>query len=786
MDAQVYGSPLIYNGIVYAATLNNTVYAFDQATGAAVWNNPLGAPTAGGWTCGNVSPMGILGTPVIDTAGGRIYVAALFADHTYHVIGLSLSTGVKQLDTTLAVSGFDWTIEQQRGALAVRNGFVYVPFGGRLGDCGNYHGYVVGVPTSGTGSLAVYQTLDSGKGIWGAGGPVTDATGNVFATTGNGSCSTTTPRQSDAVVSLNPTTLAMQGYFMPQDWQSNWCGPDQDLGSAGAVLISPSLMFQAGKHGGGFLLNPSNLGGVNGQLYPSPTGYTQADVCFGNHSSATFGGFAYAAPYVYLQCEGRGLVALSVNTTTPSFVPCGTTCASPNWNSGSSMTFGPPIVAAGAVWVVDTGGSTGLYAYNASTGAQLYHSANFAANRFNSPAEAGGQVFVTSKTVIRSFNLTSGVAFTPAQVDFNGQVPNTTSAAQTVTLKNNQSVTLNVTSATITGANAASYIKGTDTCSAAAVPAGGTCTVQVSFRPPSIGGFPATLSFTDDAAGSPHTVPLNGTGAIDNATHLYTLDGFGGLHADGTSPALSAPDYFGWNIARSVALFSDGLGGYVLDGYGGLHKFGNATVMTAPAYWNGWDIARQVVLAPWATSTAPAGWTLDGFGGTHPFGGAAAITGVSYFGFDIARGLVILPDSTPSSVAGYSLDGYGGLHPFGGAAPVSNNSYWGGWDIVHSLTLSPNASKTNPAGWTLDGFGGLHAFGNAPAHAASAYWAGWDIARSVVAWTGSGTGGWVMDAYGGLHPYGAAPTVTPFAYWPGWSIAKGLSGPIFGTGVRKN
>lgn len=120
-------------------------------------------------------------------------------------------------------------------------------------------------------------------------------------------------------------------------------------------------------------------------------------------------------------------------------------------------------------------------------------------------------------------------SFTPTQLDFNGQVPNTSSAAQTLTLHNNQGVTLNVTSSAITGANAASYIKGTDTCSASAIPSGGTCTVQVSFAPSAIGGFPASLTFTDNAPGS-------------------------------------APDYFGWNIARSAALFSDGMGGYVLDG----------------------------------------------------------------------------------------------------------------------------------------------------------------------------------------------------------------------------
>jgi hypothetical protein len=132
-------------------------------------------------------------------------------------------------------------------------------------------------------------------------------------------------------------------------------------------------------------------------------------VCLGNTSDATFGSFAYAAPFVYVECEGNGLVALNTNTSTPSFTPCGSTCPAPNWHAGGTTTFGPPIVAAGAVWVANDGG--GLYGFNAATGAQIYHRGGFRINRFVTPAEAGGQVFVPSRTaapsssVIRSFNI---------------------------------------------------------------------------------------------------------------------------------------------------------------------------------------------------------------------------------------------------------------------------------------------------------------------------------------------------------------------------------------------
>lgn len=406
LDGQVYASPVVYGGIVYTATLNNTVYAINQADGATLWSKHLGTPQASGWICGNVTPTGILGTPVIDTTAKRIYAVAEITGSTprYHLFGLDLATGATLLNQVLAPTGFDWTIEQERGALALANGYVYVPFGGRAGDCFHsgapYYGWVVGVPTDGVSAQKVFQTADGGEGIWAAGGVVVDdSSHNVFFATGNAiPCSGTT--MSDAIIRVSPT-LDSSDIFEPQDWQANWCAPDSDLGSASLVLISPNLAFTAGKHGGGFLVDPTNLGGVDGQQYPSPTGYTQADVCSGNNSDATFGGFAYAAPFVYLECEGRGLVALNVNASAPSFSPCDATCAAPDWSAGGGATFGPPIVAAGAVWVASDGG--GLSAYRAADGTLIFQSASFGINRFVTPAEAGCRVIVPSHKVIRTF-----------------------------------------------------------------------------------------------------------------------------------------------------------------------------------------------------------------------------------------------------------------------------------------------------------------------------------------------------------------------------------------------
>ncbi|HEX6488842.1 MAG TPA: C39 family peptidase [Candidatus Dormibacteraeota bacterium] len=277
--------------------------------------------------------------------------------------------------------------------------------------------------------------------------------------------------------------------------------------------------------------------------------------------------------------------------------------------------------------------------------------------------------------------------------------------------------------------------------------------------------------------------------APPSTDHVYTLDGWGGLHPAGTSPVLDSGAYWqGWDIARGFALLPDGSGGYSVDGWGGLHAAGAAAAVAASGYWQGWDIARGVALLPASTAAAPAGYVLDGWGGLHPFGGAPGVSLSAYFqGWDIARGFAILPDSTAAAPAGYVLDGWGGLHPFGGAPGVKASGYWAGWDIARGLVLLPTATKAAPAGYVVDGFGGLHPFGGAPDVSPSGYWQDWDIVRGLQLWSGgtaSAPGGWTLDGWGGLHAFGSAPPLAAGAYWQGWDIARGVSGTAGSSGVR--
>ena len=72
----------------------------------------------------------------------------------------------------------------KRGGLALVNGIVYSSYSGYMGDCGNYHGWVVGVDINNPSNVHGWATTALGGGIWGHSGVASDGT-NMFVITGN-------------------------------------------------------------------------------------------------------------------------------------------------------------------------------------------------------------------------------------------------------------------------------------------------------------------------------------------------------------------------------------------------------------------------------------------------------------------------------------------------------------------------------------------------------------------------------------------------------------------------
>jgi ASPM-SPD-2-Hydin domain-containing protein/HYDIN/CFA65/VesB family protein/centrosomal CEP192-like protein len=132
-----------------------------------------------------------------------------------------------------------------------------------------------------------------------------------------------------------------------------------------------------------------------------------------------------------------------------------------------------------------------------------------------------------------------GISFNPTSLTFASQGVGSTSAAQTITVTNNGTASLHITSITFTGTNASDFAKSADTCTGATVNLTGACTVSVTFSPTATGSRSASISFTDDAPSSPQTVALSGTGvALAPGTSFNpTSLSFGNQGTGTTSPA---------------------------------------------------------------------------------------------------------------------------------------------------------------------------------------------------------------------------------------------------------
>jgi Abnormal spindle-like microcephaly-assoc'd, ASPM-SPD-2-Hydin len=199
--------------------------------------------------------------------------------------------------------------------------------------------------------------------------------------------------------------------------------------------------------------------------------------------------------------------------------------------SASSLTFGNQPInttsTAQNVTLSNTGTGTlsimsivpsGNYADTTTCAATLAAGSNCTINVTFTPTATGtqtGAITITDNAAgsPQSVNLTgTGVAaapivsLSPTSLTFASQLVSTTSTAQSVTLSNTGNATLNITSIVPSGDYA-----DTTTC-AATLAAGSNCTINVTFTPTATGTRTGAITITDNAAGSPQSVNLTGTG----------------------------------------------------------------------------------------------------------------------------------------------------------------------------------------------------------------------------------------------------------------------------------
>jgi hypothetical protein len=298
VDADVYAQPLYVpqvtvagqgtHNVLYVASMNDTLYAYDADNGSLLWSVNF-ALTVGATPVaianftfsGNqniVGNVGILSTPVIDPSTNIMYLIACTLEGgtlVYRLHAVDITSGTEPLPNVV-VSGtysgltFDARYQTQRSSLALAGNQIVFGFGAvELEYAGGYSGWVMAYnkqTLAQTGSFATVATGTEGGGVWQSGRPpAVDASGNVYVFTGNGYQNGYNGVNgfSESVLKFNPANqLALLDWFTPSNW-SSLDSQDLDLASSGPLLVpntSPSLLAGGGKQGTLYLLNTTNLG----------------------------------------------------------------------------------------------------------------------------------------------------------------------------------------------------------------------------------------------------------------------------------------------------------------------------------------------------------------------------------------------------------------------------------------------------------------------------------------------------------------------------------------------
>jgi autotransporter-associated beta strand protein len=309
-------------GVVFAATGGGTVYAikaFDTngtsgvAAGTILWKTFLGSPSAS--IDGN--NIGVLGTPIIDAKANRIYVVASVTDYLlpaadpnhgtiiFEAFALNLSNGalisgwpVVINQTVLNAAGINQNpavganiiafggagsgAADERGGLnlSADGSILYIPFASYGSSNGGWlinmktgitngvsNGQTPGIVTA-FSATAQPGTAPGNGGIWGAGGPAIDSSGNVFVSTGDspGGTKQLLGSWGNSVLEFGPgQTLALTGAYTPWNYQTQDT-IDTDLGGAAPVIIqmpagssnTPELLITGGKQGNAYLADAGN------------------------------------------------------------------------------------------------------------------------------------------------------------------------------------------------------------------------------------------------------------------------------------------------------------------------------------------------------------------------------------------------------------------------------------------------------------------------------------------------------------------------------------------------
>ena len=394
VSGHVYAQPLYWDppgadsGMLLVATENDVVSALDAKTGKPIWTQTVGTPVSGSsLQCGNIDPLGITGTPVIDPRTQAIYFDAMVQGNggpSHQVFALSLKDGSVlpgwPIDVAAALRRanhiFNPKVQNQRGALTILGDMLYVAYGGLYGDCGFYHGWVVGIPLNSSHDYVyVFETRARGGGIWGQGG-VGIAGNELYFATGN-TFGASTWSDGEAVFRLAPSLVRERGqfqYFTPSTWKA-LDDEDLDLGGSNAIPVdvptadgTQALMLALGKDGNAYLLDRNNLGGIGGQL--AVAAVSSASILTSPAVYPAFGGTYVAFRGPGTHCPGgnagKDLIVLMIRSGSPpsmSTAWCGALSG-----AGSAIVTTTDGHSNPIVWILGAEGDNKLHAFRGESG----------------------------------------------------------------------------------------------------------------------------------------------------------------------------------------------------------------------------------------------------------------------------------------------------------------------------------------------------------------------------------------------------------------------------------
>jgi hypothetical protein len=427
ISGNVYAQPLYIEGgpdgraMIIAVTESNNVYALDAAAGTVIWQRNVGPPVQhANLPCGDIIPLGITGTPVMELPSRALLFDAMTtpdngATVEHLIYSMNVDTGTTNrgwpvnVNTALASASpvFTSYTQNERGALAVLGGIAYVPYGGHAGDCDVYHGWLVGVPLNNPANILAWATPARGGGAWAVGGAASDGV-NPFIATGN-TFGATEWSGGEAIIGFQPGPVfsgLTNDYWAPTNWAALDSG-DTDLGGSGALIVdapgaTPSqLVVSLGKDGNAYLLNRTNLGGVSvpvAQAHVSSSAIIQA--------AATYR--TALGTYVVFCGNTTELSAFRIGATSPPTITSVWTVS--QGGSGSPFVTSTDGTNNAIVWGIGSEGNQRLHGFDGDTGAVVFSGGGpnelmTGTRRFNTGIAARGRIYLANDSRVYAFTV---------------------------------------------------------------------------------------------------------------------------------------------------------------------------------------------------------------------------------------------------------------------------------------------------------------------------------------------------------------------------------------------